>query len=288
MAHDQPGLEVAFSSAPEAYKQEPLKNEPLYIVENQVFSYGAQQPTTSSQYGQQAPSALSESTSQEKNVKKSRFWMMIAMVAITAVVAGVAGSVGGVLAARGSKSNSSGDDGAPSPSTTSLRTAPTSTASSSAFSSASPSAMLPSPTSDANPTPSSTSKSLISTPTSESSPIPLDGQLALDCPAIDSRRVGYFVSGTTYNFDYHCGDDISSSDIQMANTTSIDDCIIHCSEYNASRDSVDCGGVVWNGNLTSAIPRGGNCYLKGNGITLSPCGDSCQLVAAAVLVAAPS
>ncbi|KAK6829499.1 hypothetical protein PG987_010083 [Apiospora arundinis] len=126
-------------------------------------------------------------------------------------------------------------------------------------------------------TPTSTSTSPFTTATS--------GILALDCPNIDGTNKTSSVADTTYTYHYSCESDASGSggDGPKWNTTTIDDCVQQCSQHDHDAADRSCGGVVWNRNLTHALARGGNCYLKLGTVTTWACTDEC-VAAVAVLV----
>ncbi|KAI1776256.1 hypothetical protein F4818DRAFT_440622 [Hypoxylon cercidicola] len=269
MGKDQPGLEVSSHDAPEAYIEPPQ----LFYVENHGPSnFPRPLDTETINPPQQTSPSLDNFRTREKTIcglRAGHFWAITVIATLTVVVAVVGGSVGGILAARSSGSGTlkiASNEAIASPTTSSTPATP--------FSST--------PASTART--SSSITTLISSPT----PFPTAGLLALDCPSIDTTSNSTIASGTRYTFVYHCGNDLPGDDIQMGNSTDIEGCVAQCAEHNADAGSTGCHGVVWNGNLTSAIRRGGNCYLKSGDTPLSPCGDSCPLAAAAVLVGTAS
>ncbi|KAK8075344.1 eukaryotic aspartyl protease [Apiospora hydei] len=129
------------------------------------------------------------------------------------------------------------------------------------------------------------SRSSNGTSTSTSAfPTATSGILALDCPKIDGTQKPYTVSGSpnAYTFQFTCEYDATGSRGNGAkfNTTTVDGCVEKCAEHNHEESDTACGGVVWNGNLTSSLTLGGNCYLKmGMAHTTDRC-NGCVVVAA--------
>ncbi|GAP90102.2 hypothetical protein SAMD00023353_0203610 [Rosellinia necatrix] len=129
------------------------------------------------------------------------------------------------------------------------------------------------------------STSTATTPTTTA--FPTSGLLSLDCPAINGTLEAQNVSSNRYIFEIYCGFDCSGSQgdsDQSFNEFTIDECMNRCATMNAGDGLSSCGGVVWNGNLTSALEQGGNCYLKLGTVTLSSCDGGCPVAAAAKLV----
>ncbi|KAK7914199.1 hypothetical protein PG985_011902 [Apiospora marii] len=103
---------------------------------------------------------------------------------------------------------------------------------------------------------------------------------------IDETQKSYTVPGsaTSYTFRFACENDARGSrgNGDMWNTTSLDGCVTKCAEHNHDESDTSCGGVVWNGNLTSALGRGGNCYLKMGTVSVFRC-NGCVAVAATLV-----
>ncbi|KAI1767959.1 hypothetical protein GGR53DRAFT_525527 [Hypoxylon sp. FL1150] len=269
--HDLP--EVSIHNAPEV----PLYHAPEVYIEQQglFFVEDHQSPDHSNQtvdsLGKTPTSPESRAREIICGLRRGHFWLVIAVVALTVAVAAIGGSVGGVFANKSSQSSAN-------EAVTSHIDLPTSTEAltlgvltSSAFSGS------------VTPSRTTTFSSTI-TLTSQSTTFPSTGLLGLDCPDINGTAHTVTASGIVYAFQYHCGEDLRNTDIKKGNSTTIEGCVTQCAEHNTNAGRTDCQGIEWNGNLTSALSRGGNCYLKELATGLTSCGDTCPLDAAAVLV----
>ncbi|OTB03293.1 hypothetical protein M426DRAFT_12652 [Hypoxylon sp. CI-4A] len=246
----QPGLQVPFYDSPEVYREQ---QDPLYTVESQDPQHIFQQ---SNEQSVPLPQDKSESRRAAiRGLPVRYFWLIAAIVASTLLLAIVGGTVGGVLASRNSQKTSNDVSTSPASSSNNSNGSITTTTS--------------------PPASSTTSSSPI--------PFPTSGLLSLDCPSINATTTKTVnLAKTNYTFQYYCWSDITPENMLIMNSSTVDDCVTQCAEYNQSGGTSDCGGVVWNGNLTSALQRGGNCYLKGSGMEAAPC-SNCPIAAAALL-----
>ncbi|XXH00113.1 hypothetical protein Hte_006455 [Hypoxylon texense] len=221
MGKHQPGLEVSLHGAPEVYVKE---QEPLYVQDHNLPNFPVQLDTTyqAIDLQNQAPHLPNNSKAQENTIcglRAGRFRIITAIAAMTVVAAVVGGGVGDVLAAGGSWSDTN-----------------------EAVFSETSSPVAPNALTSATST--STSSSSTTPSISPYTPFPTVGLLALDYPSIDETRNSTIASGTRYTFEYHCGNDIHGSNLQMSNSTDIKGCVEQCAEYNADSGSNRCFSVV--------------------------------------------
>ncbi|KAI1125934.1 hypothetical protein F5Y10DRAFT_294207 [Nemania abortiva] len=266
MTNYQQGLEVVFHDAPEVDRGK--QADLIVCPEWHEPSSGAED----------ASIAIGESCSRPQKEKsrvlsRRRLWVVVTFGILVIIIAVIGGLLGGLLLKRGST-----DGEKATVSSTPIELSGTTTFSST--------------TTPVSPSPTSSTPSLISTTSSASTTIlatafPTSGTLSLDCPAINATEESRNVSNGKYIFEIYCGFDGygSQGDSIPSNTYTINDCINQCAGLNSIDGAQGCGGVVWNGNLTSAFVQGGNCYFKRGTMDLANCNQQpCLLAAAAKLV----
>ncbi|KAI1842515.1 hypothetical protein JX265_012673 [Neoarthrinium moseri] len=174
--------------------------------------------------------------------------ILLVILGVVVIAAAVGGGVGGTLAVQKAYAQGS------SATTSSTTPAPTSSAVATASGEAAQTQSPSSTTSSASGT--ATSSSFISVPTY--------GQLALDCPNIDSQQREIKLGQQTWSFTLHCGQDYNGAvDILAMTVYNLDDCLRGCASYNRNSASSNCVGVEFSGNMASEVSANyGNCWLK--------------------------
>ncbi|KAK6860376.1 hypothetical protein PG995_004012 [Apiospora arundinis] len=253
---EQPGLEVAIHDAPEPRR---LESDGLQVHQGIRGPPKPDEELPSVLYVKEGSSDVPSGGRRTCGLKKLHFWIALTVLAIC-MVGGVVGGVIGTRSKNHSSSGSSSAETGPSiSSSSSPNTASTTTISTTAS--------------------TSTSSAPFTTATS--------GLLALDCPNLHETKKSFTVpdSTATYAFKFTCQSDATGTrgNGPVWNTTSVDGCVDKCAEHNRDGRDTSCGGVVWNGNLTSSLTRGANCYLKMGTVQIKGC-TGCSLAVAATLV----